>query len=78
MKKIIFAVFCLTASAGWTQEANEKEVDESEKVDLRMSVIESIVVTAEKSPVTSDEGPDQEIDAILDEAEALEDDAASE
>ena len=78
MKKVIFAVLCLTAGIGWAQDADKSNADDTDKVDLRMSVIESIVVTAEKAPVVSADEPDENIDAILDEAEALEDDEAKE
>ncbi len=71
MRIIIFAAFCLTTSIGWAQDTDEKKTEETEKVDLRMSVIESIVVTAEKTPVVSTDEPDEEIDAILGEVESL-------
>jgi hypothetical protein len=78
MKKIIIAVFYLVSSMAWAQEPGESKAEENEKVDLRMSVIESIVVTAEKAPAQSIEETDEDIDAILDEVETLEDDDTSE
>jgi len=78
MNKIIIAAIYLTASITWAQDADESEVDETEKVDLRMSVIESIVVTADKTPLVVTSKLDEEIDAILDEAEALEDEESDE
>lgn len=78
MKKSVFAVFCLAASLAWAQGDDEAQVDDAEKVDLRVSVLEEINVTAEKTPAVSADEPDEDIDAILDEAEALEDDAATE
>ena len=72
MKRMIFAVFCLTAGIGWAQDTHESKVEKTEKVDLRMSVIESIVVTAQKAPVVSTDEPDEDIDAILGEVESLE------
>jgi len=78
MKKIIIAVFYLASSISWAQDTDENKAEESDKVDLRMSVIESIVVTAEKAPVLSAEEADEDIDTILDEAEAIEDEESSE
>jgi hypothetical protein len=72
MKRMIFAVFCLTAGIGWAQDTDESKVEKTEKVELRMSVIESIVVTAQKAPVVSTDEPDEDIDAILGEVESLE------
>jgi len=78
MRKTVFAVFCLAASFAWAQKGDETKVEDVEKVDLRVSVIENIDVTAEKTPAVSADEPDADIDAILDEAEALEDDEISE
>ncbi len=71
MKTLIFAAFCLAAGSGWAQDTDENKIEETEKVDLRMSVIESIVVTAEKTLVVSTDEPDEDIDAILGEVESL-------
>ena len=68
-------MFCMAASLAWAQDADETAVDE---VDLRISVLEVIDVTAEKTPAVSTDEPDADIDAILDEVEALEDDEFSE
>lgn len=73
MKKTVFAVFCMTASLAWAQDGNQTEAEENRKVDLRVSVLEVIDVTAEKTPAVTADEPDADIDAILDEAEALED-----
>jgi len=75
MKKTVFAVLCLAASFAWAQDGDgdEDNTGDVEKVDLRVSVLEVIDVTAEKAPAVSADEPDADIDAILDEAEALED-----
>ena len=78
MKKIVFTVFCLAASFAWAQDGDETEAKDVENVDLRVSVIENIDVTAEKTPAVSAAEPDADIDAILDQAEALEDAEISE
>ena len=79
MKKTIVVVFCLAASVAWAQDSDEAGLDMTEEaVDLRVSVIENIDVTAEKAPVEPFDDEDTEIDAILDEAEALEDEDVSE
>ena len=78
MKKAIFLVLCLAASLAWAQDSDETGLDMTEEVDLRVSVIENIDVTAEKAPVESFEEEDAEIDAILNEADALEDEEVSE
>ena len=48
------------------------------RLDLRVSVIENIDVTVEKTPAVSADETDADIDPILDEAEALEDAETSE
>ena len=78
MKKTVFTVFCLAASFAWAQEGDETKAEDIERVDLRVSVIENIDVTAEKTPAVSADEPDADIDAILDEVAALEDDEISE
>lgn len=74
MKKTVFAALCMATSLAWAQDGNETEAEANEKVDLRVSVLEVIDVTAEKTPAVSADESNADIDAILDEAEALEDD----
>jgi len=74
MRKTIFAVFLLAAGIAAAQDGNETDAAADEKVDLYISVIENIDVTAEKPLVDAVEDTDAALDAILDEAEALEDD----
>ena len=79
MRKLTFVAFCLAASVAWAQDGDEAGLDMTEEaVDLRVSVIENIDVTSEKAPVESFDEADPEIDAILDEAEKLEEDESSE
>ena len=74
MKKTVLAVFCLSASLAWAQDNDDAESEEVKKVDLRVSVIENINVTAEKPPAAAADEEDTEIEAILDEAESLDND----
>lgn len=78
MKKLILAVFSLAAGVAWAQDSNETKSEDDNSVDLRVSVLEVIDVTAEKTPAATADEPDAELDAILDEAEALEKDEISE
>ena len=74
MRKTVFVLCCMAASVAWAQESQDVDAEEIDSVDLRVSVIENIDVTAEKSPVLSADEADSELDAILDEAEELEND----
>lgn len=76
MKKFLFVVFCLTAGIASAQDSDETAAAEDDQVDLYISVIENIDVTAEKPLVDTDD--DADLDAILDEAEALENEEAEE
>lgn len=78
MRKTILAVFCMAASLAWAQDSDDTRTDTVTQVDLRISVIENIDVTAEKEPVESIDEPDAEIDAILDAADALEEEDGAE
>ena len=72
MKTVVLVMFCMAGSITWAQDDERSESEEIDSVDLRVSVIENIDVTAEKAPAVSAEEPDEDLDAILDEAEALE------
>lgn len=74
MRKILLAVFSLAAGLAWAQESNDTNAGDDNAVDLRVSVLEVIDVTAEKTPAATADESDAELDAILDEAEALEED----
>lgn len=77
MKKILTVVLCLAAGVAWSQDSNEAETDE-EKVDLYISTIENINVTAEKPMTDSPADTNEDIDAILEAADKLESDEAEE
>ena len=77
MKKTILALFCLAASLAWADDEGSVDDDSISEVDLRVSVLEHIVVTSEKSPDPNAETLDAELEAILEEAEVLEADEES-
>lgn len=72
MRKLFLAALSLAAGVAWAQDSNETNAEDDNKVDLRVSVLEVIDVTAEKAPAASADEPDADLDAILDEAAALE------
>ena len=72
---ITMAILCFTASSAWAQDASDDTASDSAEVDLRVNVFEVINVTAEKPASDAAEVIDSELAAILDEAEALEEDA---
>ena len=78
MKKTMIIGLCLAASLALAQEAEDTDVTVNEIVDLRVSVLEVIDVTAEKPATNVASEADPEVDAILDEVEALERDDATE
>ena len=78
MRKLILAAISLAAGIAWAQDGNETKAEDDNKVDLRVSVLEVIDVTAEKTPAASADEADADIDAILDEAAALEEKEALE
>ncbi len=78
MKKTLIALFCLAAGAAWADDESDAATETLSEVELRVSVFENIDVTAEKPPSASVEAPAAEIAAILEEAEALEEDDESE
>ena len=78
MKKMLTVVLYLAASVAWSQDSNEAENAEEEKVDLYISTIENINVTAEKPMTDFRADTNDDIDAILDAAEELENDEAEE
>ena len=73
MKTIFIAAVCLISGLALAQDDGEEE-EIIEEMQVRLSEMEQIIVTAEKSPVVGDEVSDSEIDEILSEAEDLEDD----
>ncbi len=73
MKRLIIAAMCLAGGLALAQEDDEKETEGLiEEMQIRLTVMEQIDVTAEKTPVESSEDFDSEIESILADAEALE------
>ncbi len=73
MKKLIIAAMCLAGGLALAQEDDEKQTEGLiEEMQIRLTVMEQIDVTAEKTPVESSEDFDSEIESILVDAEALE------
>ena len=73
MKKIIIAAMCLACGLAFAQDDEEQTEEVIEEMQIRLVAMEQIVVTAEKTPVESSEDIDSEIESILLDAEALED-----
>ena len=71
MKSMAIGLLCLGAATAW---ANDEETPNGEvpEVSTRLEMIEVINVTAEKPPGEHSDTLDAELEAILDEAEALE------
>lgn len=73
MKRLIIAAMCLAGGLALAQEDDEKQsAGLIEEMQIRLTVMEQIDVTAEKTPVESSEDFDREIESILLDAEALE------
>lgn len=72
MNKALSFFLCLAAGSVFAQDASDATPGADDPVDLRVDVFEVIDVAAEKAPEVSAEETDADIDAILDEAEALE------
>ena len=75
MKRLALATLCLAATAVYADDQGEEIIDE---LEVRLAEMEVIDVTSEKRPVESDEELDADIEAILEGAEALEDDEGEE
>ena len=75
MKPIALATLCLAATAVYADDQSEELIDETV---IRLADMEVIDVTSEKKPIESEEELDVDIEAILEEAEALEKDDAAE
>ena len=73
----VIAAACLTSEPAMAESEHETTVTlQIEEIGQRLAEIELIEVTAEKTPVEPTEDVDAEIEAILDEAEAIEQDAS--
>jgi hypothetical protein len=73
MKRLIIAAMCLTCGLALAEEGDEKQTEGPiEEIQIRLTTMEQINVTAEKMLVESSEDLDSEIESILTDAEALE------
>ncbi len=73
MKILIIAAMCLAGGLALAQEDDGKQTEGLiEEMQIRLTAMEEINVTAEKTPVESSEDFDSEIESILADAEALE------
>ena len=73
------AVLCLTSGLAVAEGEHETTVSlQIEEVGQRLAEIERIEVTAEKTPAESTKDVDAEIEAILEAAEAVEQDGSDE
>ena len=72
MKTFVLMMIGMASSVVWAQEEDVARAVAIDEVNDRISVIEVINVTAEKSPALTTDQSDPDIDAILDEAKALE------
>lgn len=77
MKRLIIATMCLAGSLALAQDETQTE-GPIEEMQIRLAAMEEINVTAEKTPIDTDENFDSEIDSILSDAEALEAEEAEE
>ena len=79
MKILIIAAMCLAGSLALADEGDETQNEGPiEDLQIRLTAMEEINVTAEKTPVESSEDVDSEIESILVDAEALEAEEAEE
>jgi len=79
MKILIIAAMCLAGGLALADEGDEIQNEGPiEELQIRLTTMEQINVTAEKTPVESSEDVDSEIESILLDAEALEAEEAEE
>ncbi len=79
MKRLIIAAMCLTCGLVLADQGDETQTEGPiEELQIRLTAMEQIIVTAEKTPVESSDDFDSEIDSILLDAAALEADEAEE
>ena len=73
MKILIIAAMCLAGGLASAGEGDQTQTEGPIKeLQIRLTAMEEINVTAEKTPVESSDDFDSEIDSILLDAEALE------
>ncbi|MCH8335526.1 MAG: hypothetical protein IIC61_06495 [Proteobacteria bacterium] len=79
MKILIIAAMCLAGGLALADEGDETQTEGPiEELQIRLTTMEQINVTAEKMLVESSEDLDSEIESILLDAEALEVEEAEE
>ena len=78
MKKTIAVICFLAAGLACAGEESDEETETASQVDLRVSVIENIEVTSDKAPSQDAEELHPDIEAILEEADAVEEDLEQE
>ena len=79
IKILIIAAMCLGSGLALADEGDETMTEGPlEEMQIRLTTMEQINVTAEKTPVESSEDLDSEIESILLDAEALEAEEAEE
>ncbi len=73
MKILIIAAMCLAGGLASAGEGDQTQTEGPiEELQIRLTAMEQIVVTAEKTPVESSDDFDSEIDSILLDAAVLE------
>ena len=75
MKRMVIAAMWLGGGLAMAQEEEGQSEGPVEELQIRLGEMEQIVVTAEKAPVNPTEDFDSEIELILLDADALEDES---
>ena len=79
MKRLIIAAMCLTCGLALADQGDETQTEGPiEELQIRLTALEQIIVTAEKTPVESSDDFDREIESILLDAAVLEAEEAAE
>ncbi len=79
MKRLIIAAMCLTCGLALAGQGDETQTEGPiAELQIRLTAMEQIIVTAEKTPVESNDDFDREIESILLDAAVLEADEAAE
>ena len=73
MKHLIISAMCLAGGLAMAQDDDGKPSEDTiDEMQIRLVAMEQIDVTAEKTPVESEDDLDSEIESILLDAEAAE------
>ncbi len=79
MKRLIIAAMCLTCGLALADQGDETQTEGPiQELQIRLTAMEQIIVTAEKTPVESSDDFDREIESILLDAAVLEAEEARE